>query len=332
MRTAIIGCGNIAQVHAKALNSIKDIEIVAFADCKQEKAQIMSEKYTDGAAAVFEDYKEMLDSVSPDVVHICTPHYLHVPMAIEALKRDISVFMEKPPAISIAEFDKLKDVCKKSSGKIGFCFQNRYNPTTKAIDSIIDNHEMGNITGARAFVTWRRDAGYYSDEWHGSLEKEGGGVLINQSIHTLDLLLRYMGRPIRIAASMNNHHLRNIIEVEDTFEAWMEFEKGQRAVLYATTAYSEDATIIMELSFENGRVMMIDKMIYVYPNGKETKMINCEFDMQNCFGKSYWGNGHLACIRDFYDCIIQGKKYQNDIDGVSNTLYTTIRLYEEAEK
>lgn len=331
MRVGIIGCGNIANVHSWALNKLGVEEVVAFADCVLDKAENMAEKYTGKKAAVYDDYIKMLGQEDLDVVHICTPHYLHVPMAIEALKHNISVFMEKPPAISKEEFEELAKVVLESKGRIGFCFQNRYNETTKELDRIVQKKGLGNVIGGRGFVTWRRDKEYYSDGWHGSLKREGGGALINQSIHTLDLLLRYLGIPEKVSASAHNYHLQEVIEVEDTIDAWMEFEDGKRANFYATTTYANDAPVILELAFENGRVMLVDEVIQVYINGAEPEFIKCN-SPKDGIGKAYWGTGHLACIEDFYKCLSTNEPYGNDLDGVTNTLYTTMQIYEDAKK
>lgn len=327
----MIGCGNIAQVHCQALQQLASVELIAFADCKREKAENMSQKYAQGKAGVYENYIDLLEQEKPEAVHICTPHYLHVPMALEALKRNIAVFMEKPPAISREEFEELTQAVRQTKARIGFCFQNRYNATTIELDRIVEQKKLGNVIGGRGFVTWKRDADYYSDEWHGSLQKEGGGVLINQSIHTLDLLLRYLGTPKTVMASMHNYHLDGITEVEDTLEAWMEFDDGKRANFYAATTYATDAPVILELAFENGRVTMIDRILQIHENGSDIKCVSCELP-GNSIGKSYWGRGHLACIEDFYRCLYEGKPYGNDLEGVANTLYTTMRIYEDAGK
>ncbi len=331
MRVAIIGCGHIAQVHSRALKKIPDVQIAAFADIKAERAERMSQEFTGGKADVFNDYILMLEKVQPEVVHICTPHYLHVSMAIEAIKRGIAVFMEKPPAVTEEEFEGMKGLAADLKVPAGFCFQNRYNKITLELDKLAQSGELGKVTGVRGIVTWKRDKDYYSDDWHGSLEKECGGALINQSIHTLDLMLRYLGKPVKVSASMQNHHLGDVIEVEDTLEAWMEFEEGKRASFFATTAYACDAPVILELSFERGRATMIDRTVQICEDGKKPVIITCEENGEG-IGKSYWGSGHLACISDFYDCLINKKAYGNDIDGVENTLRTTMKIYKDARR
>ncbi|MBR4084038.1 MAG: Gfo/Idh/MocA family oxidoreductase, partial [Lachnospiraceae bacterium] len=155
-KVGIIGCGNIAQVHAWVLHDMKDAELVAVCDTDAAKAQVLSEKWTEGKAKVFTDWRKLCHA-ELDVVHICTPHYLHAPMAVELLKQGKTVFMEKPCAISGEQFEELKQIDKKHPGKLGFCFQNRYNETTLAMDKMVEEGLIGEIRGARAFVTWRRD-------------------------------------------------------------------------------------------------------------------------------------------------------------------------------
>lgn len=324
-RVAIVGCGNIAKVHATVISQIEDISLVAVVDTVKQKAHQLSLAYTNGTAIIYDSLTDMISKEKLDVIHICTPHYLHVPMAVEGLRAGINIFMEKPPAISKEEFDLLVKTCGLSEGNIGFCFQNRYNPTTKALDEIVESGRLGKVIGSRAFVTWRRDREYYSDDWHGVLEKEGGGVLINQSIHTLDLMLRYLGKPTKIAATMSNHHLPGEINVEDTLEAWMSFEGGERACFYASNAYVTDAPVILELEFEKGRVTMMDKQLIVNEQGKDPKQLCCKSSGE--IGKSYWGAGHFECIKDFYSHITYGTEYQNDLKGVANTLSTTMEIY-----
>lgn len=323
-RVGIVGCGGIARVHAWALSDMPDVEIVAMADCIPERAAEMSKEYTDGHAKAYASMEEMLDGSQIDVLHICTPHYLHVPMAIAALKRGISVFSEKPPAITMEEFEKLRKATMVSKGRLGFCFQNRYIATIKKAEDILNNGELGKIIGARAFVTWKRDEDYYKTDWKGSLSTEGGGVLINQAIHSLDLMLRFLGNPVTIKSTVSNHHLEGKIEVEDTVEAWIEFEEGQRACFYASNGYAVDAPVILEYTCEKGSVTVIDKLVLVNGENKQEQFL-C--DEQEGIGKSCWGSGHRLCIKDFYEKLENGEKFQNDLDGVEKTMRVFTEIY-----
>ena len=176
-KSAIVGCGGIAQVHAKALRDGDYAELAACADIRPERAETMAQQY---GGKAYSSLEEMLDGEAIDVLHICTPHSLHTPMAKEAVRRGIQVFTEKPPVISReqwAEFSALGE----GKVRVGICFQNRYNRSVRYLEELLASGKPGKVLGARAFVTWRRDAPYYTESgWRGSLQTEGGGVLINQ--------------------------------------------------------------------------------------------------------------------------------------------------------
>lgn len=329
-KVGIIGCGNIAQVHGWVIQNMENAELVAVCDTDHGRAEELSKQFTDGRAEVYTDWHELCEA-EMDVVHICTPHFLHAPMAVELLRHEKAVFMEKPCAISREQFAELRKSDGKHPGKLGFCFQNRYNNTTLEIDRVLAEGIIGDVRGARAFVTWRRDEAYYADSpWKGRRATEGGGALINQAVHTLDLLLRYVGRPERLSASVSNHHLQGLVEVEDTVEVWMSFEKGERACFYASNGYAADAPIFLELEGERGRITMNGSRLTLWTPEHGLKESLCE--SETGIGKDYWGCGHRSCIRDFYRCLEDGRRYQGDLSGVENTFDTMMRIYEAAEK
>ncbi len=328
-KAAIVGCGGISQVHAQAIAGLDGVELCAFADCRKERAEKLAARFGGGRAEAYGDFEEMLAARQPDVVHICTPHYLHVPMALKVLEGGGAVFMEKPPAISRQQFRELKRGAG-SRGKIGICFQNRYNASVKKVDELLEEGGLGPLKGGRAFVTWCREAEYYqSSDWRGRWDTEGGGALINQSIHTLDLLLRWLGEPDAVEASMGNHHLRGVTEVEDVMEAFLEFPGGKRACFYATTAYVSDAPVLIELACEKGSIRLEDEKVTVrYQQGEEAVL---SLKTGQAVGKSYWGSGHAACIGDFYRSLEEGTPYANDLQSVENTMQVMARIYESAK-
>ena len=325
-KVGIIGCGGIAQVHGWVLQSMENAELVAVCDVERDWAVALSERYGAETTKVYTDWRELCETEA-DVVHICTPHYLHAPMAIELLRHGKIVFMEKPCGISREQFEELRREDALHPGMLGVCFQNRYNETTQAVDRMIVEGKIGPVTGGRAFVTWRRDEDYYAGSpWKGKLATEGGGALMNQSVHTLDLLLRYLGMPEQVEATCSNHHLKGVIEVEDTVEAWMVFKSGARACFYASNGYATDAPVVLELQGEKGRITV---------NGSEVTLRTAEdgtehfsFETENGIGKGYWGCGHQACIRDFYRCMEEDRRYQGDVKGVETTFDTMMRIYE----
>lgn len=329
-KVGIIGCGGIAQVHAWVLREMEDITPVAFCDAEPEKAGKLSEYCSAQDALVTDDWRKLCEA-DLDVVHICTPHYLHAPMAIELLRSGKAVFMEKPCAISAEQFEELKAEDERHPGKLGFCFQNRYNETTCLIDEVIAKGQIGKVIGGRAFVTWRRDEDYYvGNPWKGRLATEGGGALINQSIHTLDLLIRYLGKPCVVKGAIASHHFKENtgIEVEDTVEAWLKFSGDRRACFYASNGYVTDAPVILELQGKDGYVCMNGQEVSVFTN--DAPPMHFMRERKQGIGKGYWGCGHKACIEDYYRKLREGKKFQNSLEGVETTFRTVMKIYEDA--
>ncbi|MBR4724245.1 MAG: Gfo/Idh/MocA family oxidoreductase [Lachnospiraceae bacterium] len=361
-KAGIIGCGGISQVHCAVLAGMDDVELAAVCDVTEEKAVKLRELYLGqndnkkadaaGRIRICTDWHEIC-GMDLDVVHICTPHYLHVPMAVELLDAGKAVFMEKPCAISQEQFDELKAADERHPGMLGICFQNRYNETTRMIDDGVSEGKIGKITGGRAFVTWRRDEDYYSGSpWKGRIATEGGGALINQSIHTLDLLLRYLGEPETVKATVSNHHLgaipafgeRPVTEcpvtsdrqavkpdepavkpdIEDTVEAWMEFADGARACFYASTGYITDAPVILEIQGDKGRISMNGSAVILE---NEEGMQILQTANRPGYVKDYWGRGHKACIEDFYISLETGEKFPVDLGSVENSFNTMMRIY-----
>ena len=325
LRSAIVGCGGIAQVHARALSEMPEAELIAFADVIPERAETMAGKY---GGRAYSSLDELLDHEKIDVLHICTPHYLHTPMARQAAELDINVFTEKPPVIDRQQWTEFKQLGDKV--RVGICFQNRYNGSTRALKDLLSTGEPGKVLGSRGFVTWRRDAPYYTESgWRGALSTEGGGALINQAIHTLDLMAYFLGPGQVLGASLSNRHLKGIIEVEDTLEAALDFGDA-RGLFYAATAYSLDAPIIFELACENATLRLEgERFTRIWRDGRMEQEDYTAPD-PTVPGKSYWGSSHRRCIEDFYRCVMSGERFPNDIAGVSDTIELMLSVYEAA--
>lgn len=332
MRSAIVGCGAIAKLHAGILEESSFSQIIAVADCRADRARELAEESGHNKCRYYDSLEEMCDKEEIDVLHICTPHYLHVPMAIYALERGISVFMEKPPAITREQFIQLQEAEQKAKQKamLGICFQNRYNDSVKALYDMLHNSELGKVIGAKAYITWNRTKEYYEEsDWRGRKALEGGGALINQTIHTLDLLVQFLGKPLLTKASMHNRHLSNYIEVEDTVDAYMEF--GEIPVLfYGTTAYSTNSPVMIEVECEKAVLRMEGSEITKrYPNGD---IESIKFHKGYTMGKDYWGTGHKSCITDFYQCLLEGKEFPVGLSHVRNSFELMMDIYQSAKE
>ena len=321
LKAAIIGCGAIAQVHKQVLLSLPEAKLTACCDIKPERAEEFA------ASCGIHPYSsvwELLDGARPDVVHLCVPHPLHTPLAKLCVRRGIHVFTEKPPAVNEqqwAEFAALE----KEQARVGICFQNRYNKAVQQAKKLLSSGEAGKIQGARAFLTWHREPEYYTQsDWRGSWQTEGGGVLINQAIHTLDLLVYLMGAPAAVQSHMCNHSLQREIEVEDTLEANIRFQSSANALFYATNAYCSNAPVLLELACEKAMLRLEgDSLTVQWADGRTESTAN----QATSLGKDYWGSSHKACIQEFYRSILRNLPYQNDIPSVRDTMELMLQMY-----
>lgn len=323
LKAAIIGCGSIATVHKRVLTALPEAKLIACCDVLPGRAKEFAEN-TD--IHPYEKAEEMMIKERPDVVHICVPHPLHTPLAKFCVSLGAHVFTEKPPAVSLEQWNSFYQL-RETDKFIGVCFQNRYNSSVQRIKKLIASGEIGELVGARAFLTWNRTKDYYlKSDWRGSWKTEGGGVLINQAIHTLDLLVYLFGAVENVKCHMSNHSLENIIEVEDTTEAYISFESGIRACFYATNAYCCNAPVFIEIVAGKAILRMEGNDLTI--QWKDGRAEQVESNSVPQFEKDYWGNSHYDCIQDFYRAILEDRPYGNDIESVKETMKLMLKMYE----
>lgn len=316
IKAAIIGCGSIYENHANAIKEYEFSEIVSVVDINEEKAKLAAKKY---GCTYYTDYIEMLKDKAIDVVHICTPHYLHSKMAIDAMQHDKHVFTEKPLGISCLEGKNMLEESIRLNKKLCVCFQNRFNNTSIKAKEILREGTLGKIIGIKGIVTWNRDRNYYlSSDWRGKYITEGGGVMINQAIHTLDLMQWLGGEINAIKGNIDTRVLNEVIEVEDTADATFYFKNGAIGIFYATNCYSTSSPIELEIHAEKGCLRIIDNKLYLTINGVTSIVANDNIDINGY--KAYWGLSHKALIQLFYDCILKNdfNGYVNAKDGIKS--------------
>jgi predicted dehydrogenase len=300
---AIIGCGTIHSIHAAAISDITGVQLGAVADIDGEKADETARRYD---CRAYHSFNDVIADPQIDTVHICTPHYLHSTMAIEAMKAGKHVLTEKPMAITVKECEEMIMVSEQTGRQLGICFQNRFNTTSLHIKALLESGKAGRILAAKASVTWLRQKEYYLESsWRGTWEREGGGVMINQAIHTLDLLQWFIGNPVSIKGSVDTRIFKDVIEVEDTAEATILFENGVHAFFYATNGYA-DSPAEIEIVCENAVIKLSGTLTVRYKNGD----IETVSDIHpHTGGKAYYGAGHLSLIEDFYSSLATGEPF-----------------------
>lgn len=315
-RVCVVGYGAIGPVHAEALSGIEEVILYGICDIDKERADKGAEKYGCKAYYSFED---CLADENIDSFHICTPHYLHFEMIEKCLKAGKMVVTEKPVTMTKEEFTVL--LSKYADKPVYPVMQNRTNTCITTLKKIIDvDSGLGKLKAIKGILTWHRDASYYeSAAWRGTLNYEGGGVLINQAVHTLDLMIYLAGNVKSVNATTSNKSLQGIIEVEDTVDSLMEFENGATGIFYATNAYGKNSKPQIELEFENASFQYINGELY------RDRLFVCRND-HKFSGKDYWGSGHGRLLHALY---AEQKAYT--VEDVKNTMQTMFAIYESAE-
>ena len=327
VRVGVIGCGGISRVHIDALMEMPNARIVAVCDIRPDRLQAAAEKT---GAEPMTDWKALVDREDIDIVHILTPHYLHAPMAIYALRAGKHVLTEKPMATTVDDALSMIREADCAKGTLNVIFQNRYNPSTVELKRRIDSGETGRLLCARASICWHRTAPYYTESgWRGTFATEGGGALINQSIHTLDLMSYLGGRINRVRGHVSTDLLNGVIEVEDNCHAVIEYENGANGVIYATNNYGTDAPILLEMVFENGTYQLLAEKLFKMEDGIPTLILRGD-DAKNLGAKSYWGASHKIEISKVYDCVLRGERFEIDGRSAFPALNLVKAIYESS--
>lgn len=308
LRVGIVGCGNIFPMHAISIKKNDQLDLVAICDIKKDLADKEAIRFETKA---YYDYEVMLKEANLDVVHICTPHNLHAPMTVLAAEHHVHVLTEKPMAIHVDDAKKMIESCQNNQVTLGVIFQNRYNKGAAFLKDALTQGRLGKIKSAKCQVTWDRSDDYYMrSDWKGTWDKEGGGAVIDQAIHTLDLMRWFVDDEIDyIDASIANRvHLK--IDVEDTAEGLIQFKNGVRANFHVINYNTMDSPVTIELHCEHGIAKYTDGLTEITYVDTSKEIVGADPRERLDYGdvKSYWGVSHIKQINDFYQALKENKK------------------------
>jgi predicted dehydrogenase len=331
-RVGIIGCGNIFPMHAYPVQELATCELVSVCDNKEDRAKAKAKEFN---CKAYTNYEEMIDKEKLDVVHVCTPHYMHPPMVIRALEKGSNVLTEKPMSTKYEDAVKMVETADRAGKTLGVIFQNRYNPGSVLAKKILDSGELGKILGAKLDVTWMRTDEYYSkSDWKGTWDKEGGGVMIDQAIHTFDLLRWLLGSEVEYVDCHIENRTHKIIEVEDEADGVIKFKNGVLASFYTINYYSEDSDVHLELHCENGKIhITADAAVIDMKDGRKyeaDKVPGESFSYGNV--KGYWGVSHIKQIDAFYKSLAKGEKPFIDGHEALGTMQLVLGLYDSGRQ
>lgn len=252
---AIIGCGVISQLHLEALRVVDGATLYAVCDIVEEKAQRRAKEY--GAKKIYLDYIELLNDPEVDVVSICTPSGIHGEMCIEAAKHGKHILCEKPMEITTEKIDNLIENVRKYDIKMGCVFQRRCDNKFRVIKEAIDSGRFGKVLLADAYLKYYRSQKYYDGAgWRATWALDGGGSLMNQGVHGIDLLTWIVG-DVESVFGRCKTMARNI-EVEDTAIASLQFKNGAIGNIEGTTTVYPAQDTRLEIHCEKGSIIVSD--------------------------------------------------------------------------
>lgn len=257
IRFGILGCGMIANIHSMAINKIEDAVLAGVTDVYLESAKAFGEKY---AVSVYESYNAMLEDADIDAVCICTPSGFHADAAIKALQAGKHVVLEKPMALTVKDADTVNEAVQESGCLLTVISQLRFSKDVQKVKRLVEAGAFGKLVFCDLYMKYWRDPAYYSSSsWKGTFKFDGGGALMNQGIHGVDLLLYIAGNATVVKGKVKT--ISHNIEVEDAATAVLEFENGALGVIEASTCAHQGFDRKIEIIGDRGYVILRENTI-----------------------------------------------------------------------
>lgn len=248
----VIGLGNIAFHHIKSIQEIEGCELVAVTSSSEEKRLNAQKEYN---VEAYSNYQDMFKNVNLDFVCICTPSGYHLEPALAAASNGVHVICEKPLEVTMDRGSKMVEACEKNNVYLGCIFQNRYSQDFQKIIETLETGVLGKLLLGNAYIKWFRDQDYYNNSnWRGTIEGDGGAALINQGIHTVDLLIRAIGPVKSVFAKTKT--VTHDIEGEDLATAIVEFENGAIGTIECSTSIYEGFPEKLEIHGSDGSIVL----------------------------------------------------------------------------
>lgn len=327
---AIAGCGHIAQKHAEAMAAAEG----AFFSGAYDTNRIQAERFCGRYGGIpFRSYDELLDSPEVDAVCICTPSGLHAQLAVRAAQAGKHVVVEKPIALTLADADAIIEACRRSGVKLAVVHPNRFRPAVRELRAAMERGAFGRLSHVNATVRWNRDQAYYDQaDWRGTRALDGG-VLMNQAIHSLDLLLWLVG-PVHSVQAHTVTRLRRI-ECEDVALALLDFHSGAVGVIEAaTTVYPRSYEETISIFGETGSAVIggptahwIKHWSFADLSAEETKRLVAAIEAE-----PYGLPGHQHIIADMVEAIVHDRAPAVTGEHGREALRLVLDIYEAAEQ
>jgi predicted dehydrogenase len=333
----IIGAGMISRFHAKALADVRGGKLVACCDSAPGRAAALAKEF---GCTPYESLDEMLADKAVDAVTVATPSGAHADPAVAAAKAGKHVIVEKPLEITLKKCDRIIDACEKAGVKLSAIFPSRFHDSSKLLKQAVDQNRFGRLTLGDAYVKWYRTQQYYdSGAWRGTWALDGGGALMNQAVHTVDLLAWLMGPVVEVQAhAATLAHAR--IEVEDVAVATLRFENGALGVIEATTAAYPGYLKRIELHGSEGTAILEEEDVKAWDFLKKSRS-DAAVHRRMAISKSTGGgaadpsaighHGHAMQFQDFVDAIRKDRPPAIDGHEGRKSVEIILAIYQSAK-
>ena len=322
VRFGVVGCGAIGPTHVAAIAALPDAEVVAVADPVTDRAADAAGRF--GVAAVHRDLTGLVADPAVDVVCLCTPSGTHADGAVAALAAGKHVVIEKPMDVTVEACDRVLAAQATAGRLVAVVCQHRFDPATERVKQLVDAGVLGRLALVTADVKWYRTQAYYdSGDWRGTWALDGGGALMNQGVHTVDLLLHLAG-PVTSVYARTRTAAHERIEVEDVAVATLTFASGAIGTLVATTAAYDGLPVRVDLFGTAGSAILEgDAVKLLRVRDRPDRSITAEpaaaHAVQVATGgtagaqsSTTWGDAHRAQLADVVRCLRTGGRPRSD--------------------
>ena len=308
----MIGCAaGIAATHIRALAQIRSAQIVGMSDVVAERG---AARAAEVGCPFFVAHREMLQQTQPDIAVITTPHPFHASLALDCFEAGVHVLVEKPLAVEVSEGDQMIAAAQHAGKILAVNFQQRFRPTVERAHALVESGELGPLVRVLNVEPWYRTEAYYrSADWRGTWRGEGGGVLLNQAIHPLDLLCHLAGLPAKVWGWTRT--LKHTIECEDTAQAMMEFPNGAPGYFVTSTVEAGvqrrlqivGEKAVLELVGDQLRIYHLSPSLMEHMRNSPELYKGPHVEVETLTLPSE-EEGHLALHRDLNSAILEGRQ------------------------
>ncbi len=331
----IIGAGNIADFHAKAVESLGNAELIGICGTNQEKVKALTTRYS---CKAFRDATEMFQSPDIDIVLVASPSGAHMEPVVEAAYHGKHVLCEKPLEINLGRIDKMIEAHERHGTRLGGIFNYRFNDAVRALKNAVDAGRFGVITNASVYVPWWRSDEYYQSSWRGTWSLDGGGALMNQSIHMVDMLQYIMG-PVASLCAYTATLGHPQIEVEDSSVSILKFRNNALGMVYGTTASFPGQFRRLEITGTKGTAIMEENSLktwqFAEPLEGDKEIIKKYGDIEGGGGVSdpmaIPFEPHARNIAAFIESVAQNRPFEVDAKEARKSVEIICGIYESAK-